>query len=116
MKKRTFLTASFAWLGTTYFLNQWLRRTTVMAASQEQFTVTKTEGEWQKELTPEQFKVLRKHGTERAGSSPLDKQYGKGLYICAACDSLYFRPTRSLIAGLVGRAFMHPLKERSPIR
>jgi peptide-methionine (R)-S-oxide reductase len=110
MKKRTFLTASFAWLGTTYFLNQWLRRTTVMAASQEQFTVTKTEGEWQKELTPEQFKVLRKHGTERAGSSPLDKQYGKGLYICAACDQALFSSDTKFDSGTGWPSFYAPLE------
>ena len=42
------------------------------------FEVTKTEEEWKKLLTPEQFHVLRKHGTERAFTSPLDKQYGAG--------------------------------------
>ena len=50
------------------------------------FEVTKTDEEWKKLLTPEQFHVLRKHGTERAGTSPLDKQYGAGIYSCAGCD------------------------------
>ncbi len=50
------------------------------------FEVTKTEEEWKKLLTPEQFHVLRKHGTERAFTSPLDKQYGAGMYNCAGCD------------------------------
>lgn len=55
-------------------------------ASTETFEITKSEVEWRKILTPEQFDVLRKHGTERAGSSPLDKEYSRGTYVCAACE------------------------------
>jgi peptide-methionine (R)-S-oxide reductase len=50
------------------------------------FEVTKSESEWAAILTPPQFTVLRKHGTERAWSSPLDKEYGKGTFHCAGCD------------------------------
>jgi peptide-methionine (R)-S-oxide reductase len=110
MNKRTFLTAGAAWLGTTYFLNRLLRRTTVMAASQEQFTVNKTEDEWRQELTPEQYKVLRKHGTERAGTSPLDKQYGKGLYVCAACDQHLFSSETKFDSGTGWPSFYAPLE------
>ena len=51
---------------------------------------TKTEAEWQKALTKEQFYVLRKHGTERAFTSPLDKLYAPGTYHCAGCDQALF--------------------------
>ncbi|WP_399312741.1 peptide-methionine (R)-S-oxide reductase MsrB [Trichocoleus sp. FACHB-262] len=57
-----------------------------MTTTNENFEITKTEAEWRQILTPEQFQVLRQHGTERAGTSPLDKQYGKGTYICAGCE------------------------------
>ena len=50
------------------------------------FEITKTEAEWRKVLTPEQFRVLRKHGTERAGTSPLDQEHGRGTFVCAACE------------------------------
>ena len=50
------------------------------------FEVTKTDAEWRNLLNSEQYYVLRKHGTERAGTSPLDKQYGAGTYACAGCD------------------------------
>ena len=50
------------------------------------FEVTMTEAEWRQRLTPVQFTVLRKHGTERPGSSPLDKEYGPGTYHCAGCE------------------------------
>jgi len=46
----------------------------------------KTEEEWKKILTPEQFQVLRKDGTERAGTSPLNNEKRKGTYQCVACD------------------------------
>ena len=42
--------------------------------------------EWKKRLTPEQYAVLREEGTERAGSSPLDREKRKGTYVCAGCD------------------------------
>jgi peptide-methionine (R)-S-oxide reductase len=48
--------------------------------------VTRSDAEWRQRLTPDQFHVLRKHGTEPPGSSPLDKEYGKGTYHCAGCD------------------------------
>jgi len=51
----------------------------------EVFEVTKTPEEWKKILTPEQYYVLREHGTERAGTSPHDKNYAPGTYVCAAC-------------------------------
>ena len=42
--------------------------------------------EWMKRLTPEQYAVLRKEGTERAGSSLLDREKRKGTFVCAGCD------------------------------
>ena len=50
------------------------------------FEVTKSEAEWRAQLTPAQYRVLREHGTERAGTSPLDKEKRIGTYHCAGCD------------------------------
>ena len=61
-----------------------------MTISNSEFKVNKSEEEWKQELTPMQFKVLRKHGTEPAGTSPLDKNYDKGTYVCAACGHPLF--------------------------
>src|SRR6476620_3587832 len=54
------------------------------------FEVALSEEEWRSRLTPEQYRVLREHGTERAGSSPLDKQYDPGIYHCAGCGQPMF--------------------------
>ena len=55
-------------------------------ASAEVFEVTKTDAEWQKHLTPDQFAVLRKEGTESPGTSPLLDEHRKGTFACAGCD------------------------------
>ena len=61
----------------------------------EVFEVTKTEEEWKAILTPKQFDVLRKHGTERAFSSPLNDEHRDGIFACAACDlPLYSSETK----------------------
>ena len=60
------------------------------AKTEQTFEVTKTDAEWRQRLTPEQYRVLREHGTERAGSSPLDKEHGKGTFLCAGCELALF--------------------------
>lgn len=60
------------------------------AAPKGTFEITKTDEEWKKLLSPEAFSVLRKHGTERAFTSPLDKIYDPGVYHCAGCDLALF--------------------------
>ena len=50
----------------------------------------KTPEEWRKTLTPEQYRVLREHGTERPGSSPLNAEHREGEYLCAGCGQKLF--------------------------
>ena len=59
-------------------------------SSAKDFAVALSEEEWRRKLSPAQYRVLREHGTERAGSSPLDKEYGEGVYHCAGCDQPLF--------------------------
>jgi peptide-methionine (R)-S-oxide reductase len=59
--------------------------------STKHYKVEKTDAEWQKELTSSQYTILRKAGTERAFSSPLNKNYEKGTYTCAACNTPLYR-------------------------
>ena len=53
-------------------------------------TVNKTEEQWKKELTPEQYYVLRQKGTERAYSGEYDQHFEKGEYVCAGCNNVLF--------------------------
>lgn len=56
------------------------------ARAETQFEVTRSEAEWRALLTDMEYYVMRDHGTERAGSSPLDKLYDTGIYHCRGCD------------------------------
>lgn len=60
--------------------------------------------------TRKQFRVLRKHGTERAGTSPLDKQYGKGTYACAACGLPLFTSSTKFNSGTGWPSFDAPIQ------
>jgi peptide-methionine (R)-S-oxide reductase len=86
MKKRHLLQAGAAMVGAVALsrLLSWPSKKTAIATPP--FEIAKTEAEWRKILTPKQFAVLRQHGTEPAGSSPLDHQYGKGTYRCVGCN------------------------------
>ena len=73
------------------------------------YEVTKTEEEWKKVLTPEQFEVLRKHGTERAGTSPLNKVHETGTFVCAACDLPLYSSEAKFDSGTGWPSFWKPL-------
>jgi len=73
------------------------------------FEVTLAEDEWRKRLTPEQFAVLRKHKTERAGTSPLDAEKRKGRFLCAGCDQPLFDAATKFESGTGWPSFWQPL-------
>jgi peptide-methionine (R)-S-oxide reductase len=75
----------------------------------ETFEVTKTDVEWKKILTPEQFQVLRKHGTERPGSSPLDANDVPGTYLCAGCALALYSSDTKFHSGTGWPSFWKPL-------
>ncbi len=81
-----------------------------MKTSDKQFEVNKTEQEWKQSLTPEQFNVLRKHGTERAGTSPLDKEYGEGTYNCSGCGQPLFTSDTKYNSGTGWPSFYQPIE------
>jgi len=57
----------------------------------ETFAINKTDAEWKAQLSDLQYYVLREAGTERAFTSPLDKTYAAGTYVCAACETPLFK-------------------------
>lgn len=117
MKKRYFLGAGAAFLGTTG--TTWFSRSllgtsqTTAAANPEtrkgKFEVTKTDAEWRKVLTTEQFYVLRQQGTERAGTSPLDQEHRPGVFACAGCDLPLFKSETKFNSGTGWPSFYAPI-------
>lgn len=82
-------------------------------ATKESFPVTKTPEEWKKILSPEQYRVLRNHGTERAGSSPLDKNYESGTYKCAACEQPLYSSDHKFNSGTGWPSFYQPIDAKA---
>jgi peptide-methionine (R)-S-oxide reductase len=69
----------------------------------------KTDADWSGRLTPEQFRVLRKHGTERAGTSPLNAEKRPGKFLCAACGTPLFDSTTKYESGSGWPSFYAPI-------
>jgi peptide-methionine (R)-S-oxide reductase len=82
-----------------------------MATAKNEFEIQKTDKEWQETLTPEQFRVLRKHGTERAGTSPLDKVYEEGTFVCAGCGQAVFTSDTKFDSGTGWPSFYAPIED-----
>ena len=75
--------------------------------------ITLSEAEWRKRLTPEQYHVLREHGTERPGSGCFLGTKEPGLYVCAACGNPLFRSGAKFESGTGWPSFTEPLNEDS---
>ena len=78
---------------------------------QYNFAMTKTDDEWRRELSPEQFHVLRKHGTEPPGSSPLNKEKRDGTFKCAGCGQPLFPADSKFESGTGWPSFWRPLED-----
>jgi peptide-methionine (R)-S-oxide reductase len=72
--------------------------------------IPKTEDEWLTRLSPEQFQVLRKHGTERAGTSPLNKEHRPGVFRCAGCGQELFASATKFESGTGWPSFWAPIE------
>jgi peptide-methionine (R)-S-oxide reductase len=86
----------------------------------EEFEIRKSDEEWQRVLSPEEFHVLRRHGTERPWTSPLNVEHRDGVFYCKACDlplfssgtkfdsrtgwPSFFRPLENAVATTVDRS------------
>ena len=71
----------------------------------------KSDGEWQKTLSPEQYRVLRQHGTERAGTSPLNHEKRAGEFLCAGCGAELFASGTKYESGSGWPSFYAPMPE-----
>ena len=77
-------------------------------AKGEDFTVEKTPEEWKRDLTAEQYYVLREHGTERAGTSPLNHEKRAGAFSCAGCGQELFDAATKFESGTGWPSFFAP--------
>ncbi len=75
--------------------------------------VEKTEEEWKMQLSPEEFRVTRQAGTERAFSSEMCSLFEPGLYGCVCCDTLLFDANEKFESGTGWPSFTQPVKENS---
>jgi len=73
--------------------------------------VAKSDEEWRKTLSPEQYRVLREHGTERAGTSPLNAEKRKGVFLCAGCGMPLFDSNTKYESGSGWPSFYAPREE-----
>jgi peptide-methionine (R)-S-oxide reductase len=71
--------------------------------------IEKPDAEWKKILTPEQYRVLREHGTERAWTSPLNDNHQKGVFVCAACGLPLFSSETKFNSGTGWPSFWAPI-------
>ncbi len=83
--------------------------TSAPAHAARAYEVTKTEAEWKKLLTPTQYQVLRKAGTEAPGTSPLNREKRAGVYSCAGCALPLFSSSTKFESGTGWPSFWQPL-------
>ena len=102
--RRSFL----AWLGTVSLLPL-ASACGAAPAKAKAYPVTHTDAEWRKLLTPRQYTILRKEGTERPGSSPLNKEHRKGTFVCAADRNPLFASATKFDSGTGWPSFWKPL-------
>ncbi len=75
--------------------------------------VEKTDEEWRRELTPEQYHILREKGTERPWSGEYNDVKEKGIFRCAACEAELFRSDEKFESGSGWPSFYAPADENA---
>ncbi|MCA3278809.1 MAG: peptide-methionine (R)-S-oxide reductase MsrB [Roseomonas sp.] len=74
------------------------------------FALERTDAEWRASLTPEAYRVLRQHGTERPGSSPLNHEKRSGRFVCAGCGQALFDAATKYESGTGWPSFYAPVE------
>jgi peptide-methionine (R)-S-oxide reductase len=109
MNRRTLLFTALIPIGTASVLFFSSKKSASTAQKFGKFEVTKTEAQWRKILTPAQFDVLRKEGTERAGTSPLTDEHRQGKFACAGCNLPLFTSETKFESGTGWPSFYDPI-------
>ena len=104
--RRDLVLAGAAGVGVALTIGRWSMDAEAQAKT---FEVTRSDDEWRRILSKEQYHVLRKHGTERAGTSPLDREKRKGTFLCAGCEQALFASDTKFDSGTGWPSFYKPL-------
>ncbi len=110
MTNRRTIVGVIAAAGAALFGLRWMNDEEAMAETKT-FEVTKTAEQWKRQLTPSQYNVLRNHGTERPGTSPLNQEKRKGVFACAGCDLPLFSSDTKYESGTGWPSFWQPLPD-----
>ena len=86
---------------------------TSSSLSQRADKIVKSETDWKKELSPEAFHVARKHGTERAFTSPLNKEKRPGMFHCVCCGEALFKSEDKFDSGTGWPSYTRPASPES---
>ncbi len=93
-------------------LGKWFRGGSAATAEPaKDYTVSKPDEEWRRELSAEQYRVLREHGTERPFTSPLNKEKRDGVFICAGCGQDVFESGAKFESGTGWPSFFAPVQQ-----
>jgi len=107
--RRTFFAASAATVACAWAAARGVGLKDAAAADGKTFEVMRSDEEWRKLLTPNQYAVLRKEGTERPFTSPLNGEHRAGRFTCAGCALELFSSNTKFDSGTGWPSFWQPL-------
>jgi peptide-methionine (R)-S-oxide reductase len=98
-------------LGVAFVVRAFRGSSAVAKPVQETFEVVRSDAQWQEQLSPAAYRVLREQGTERAGTSPLDHEKRAGTFLCAGCALPLFASEAKFDSGTGWPSFSAPITE-----
>lgn len=110
MRRRTFLLSVLGLSATTLGTTGMLSAGTEKQGRVKIDKIHKTDAQWKQQLAPEQYHVLREEGTERPFTSPLNKEYRNGVYVCAGCGLELFLSETKYDSGTGWPSFYAPIE------
>jgi peptide-methionine (R)-S-oxide reductase len=111
LHRRRLLQLSLSGLGAALVVRTLRGSSAVAKPVEETFEVVKTDAQWRELLSPAAYRVLREHGTERAGTSPLDHEKRAGTFLCGGCALALFAAEAKFDSGTGWPSFFQPLPD-----
>jgi peptide-methionine (R)-S-oxide reductase len=110
MNRRLFLSALGVGTLGAYFTLQGFNMTRANAGD---YAFQMSDTDWKEKLSPDAYRVMRKHGTERAGSSPLNDEKRAGIFLCAGCDWKLYSSAHKYESGSGWPSFFQPIDDKA---